>query len=217
MCDELEQRVAAFTAAAKGSTNHANVDALAAELRLRMQTHPQERPRLGGALGRLLTTLKAPPPQQLDWLELGGGRLAIGHRPKLKDLPALRRDGVSHIWTLLAASEGAATIEAATLSAGLLWIWLPMANGDPPAEDRRHEFSSLFGQVREVLAAGGSVYLHCAAGIHRTGMIAFALLRYLGQAHDTALGSLLKLRAITANGVGERRLTWGDPFGGAPA
>ena len=48
-------------------------------------------------------------------------------------------------------------------------------------------------------------------------MIAFALLRYLGQAHDTALGSLLKLRAITANGVGERRLTWGDPFGGAPA
>jgi protein tyrosine/serine phosphatase len=55
-------------------------------------------------------------------------------------------------------------------------------------------------------------YIHCSAGIHRTGMITYGLLRYLGKDKNDAKQTLLNLREVTANQVGEERLTWADQF-----
>jgi protein tyrosine/serine phosphatase len=54
--------------------------------------------------------------------------------------------------------------------------------------------------------------IHCSAGIHRTGMIANALLRSLGLTADEAKAGLLTMRQVTHDGVGEHRLAWGEQF-----
>ena len=48
------------------------------------------------------------------------------------------------------------------------------------------------------------VLLHCAAGIHRTGMMCYALLRLSGLAPTQASMALNLIRQVTAQGVGER-------------
>jgi protein-tyrosine phosphatase len=52
--------------------------------------------------------------------------------------------------------------------------------------------------------------IHCSAGIHRTGMVAYALLRRRGLSRDDALGVLGEARRHTREGVQERHLRWGD-------
>lgn len=125
---------------------------------------------------------------------------------------ALAEEGVTHLVTLLSAREGAAGIGEAVGAAGLGWLWLPLENADPPAEARDSEIRAAFDQVRGLLGSGARVLIHCSAGIHRTGLIGYALLRYLGQSADQARDTLRALRDVTAEGVGGPRLGWGDRF-----
>jgi protein-tyrosine phosphatase len=147
---------------------------------------------------------------------VGGGRLALTHRPKLKNLPALQALGVTHLVTLLAEREGARQIGDAAIAAGLAWIWIPLDGGDVPSEAKTAELRAVLGRLKDIVAAGGQIVVHCSAGIHRTGMFGYALLRQLGLAADEARGKLAELRSVTAEGVGDDRLAWGDSLVDAP-
>ncbi|HVK78548.1 MAG TPA: tyrosine-protein phosphatase [Kofleriaceae bacterium] len=146
----------------------------------------------------------------LTWLSVATGRLAIGHRPKVAALPGLGADGCTHVVTLLAEREGAAAVGAAVRAAGLGWIWWPLANGDPLPRARDGEARAFLASLLAVLTDGSGVYVHCAAGIHRTGMLAYALLRQAGLDAGAARAALRRLRAVTADGVKDVRLAWGD-------
>jgi protein-tyrosine phosphatase len=149
-------------------------------------------------------------------VSVGGGALALTHRPKLKTLPALRALGVTHLVTLLAEREGARQIGDAAVAAGLTWIWTPLDGGDVPLEARTVELRAVLARLTSVITGGGQVVVHCSAGIHRTGMFGYALLRQLGLAAGEARAKLAELRGVTAEGVGDDRLAWGDSLAGAP-
>jgi hypothetical protein len=100
----------------------------------------------------------------LRLVSVGGGAAALTHRPKLKALPAMRAAGVTHLVTLLSASEGAPAVGAAARAAGL-------------------------AALSNLIAAGAHVAVHCSAGIHRTGMFGYALLRTCGLAHGAGQSS----------------------------
>jgi len=151
-----------------------------------------------------------------SWVSVGQGRLAIGHRPKLKALPRLKEAGCTHLLTLLGEREGAMTIGLAAQSAHIEWLWLPLDNGDPPLEVREPEVRTMLERLELLLDCNSSIVVHCSAGIHRTGMITYALLRQLGLSREQAMQKLSELRPVTAEGVGEARLQWGDRFGGEP-
>jgi protein-tyrosine phosphatase len=141
---------------------------------------------------------------------VGAGALALTHRPKLKDFPALRAEGVTHVITLLAENEGARQLGEAATRAGLGWIWVPFHGGAVPDAARTDELRQVFRELRELVAAGHSLLVHCSAGIHRTGMFGYALLRQLGLGAEAARAKLMELRQVTAEGVGPDRLAWGD-------
>jgi protein-tyrosine phosphatase len=151
--------------------------------------------------------------EELHLIAAGGGRLGVGHRPKVKALAGLRAAGVTHLATLLSEAEEAKRLGAAAAAAGLVWLWLPLPNGDPPPEARRYEIREALSRWGGLLASGAGLYLHCSAGIHRTGMIAYALLRSLGRSAEEARRDIAEMRPLTAAGVGEARLSWGDQFG----
>jgi len=142
------------------------------------------------------------------WIAIGGGALAIGHRPKIKDLP---RMNATHVLTLFSEREGAREIERAVVAAGLVWMWLPLSNGDPHAADE-DATRAMLKQVRQALLAGARIFIHCSAGIHRTGMITTAILRSLGHDREEAASLVRELRDVTADGVGASRVAWTDRF-----
>jgi protein-tyrosine phosphatase len=143
-------------------------------------------------------------------IQLGSGALALTHRPKARDLPALRAEGVTHVVTLLAANEGAEQIGEAAQRAALEWIWLPFVGATVPDLARDDELREALRRVCELIHAGNQVVVHCSAGIHRTGMVGYALLRQFGLDTAAARARLAELRTITAEGVGDERLAWGD-------
>lgn len=149
----------------------------------------------------------------LNWVDIHGGRLSIGHRPSSKLLGDIQLQYGSYIITLLSEKEGARIIEKQTKTVGLKWLWFPMNSALPPDEERLPEVKALFFDITVALENHESVYIHCSAGIHRTGMISYGLLRYIGFDSKEALDYLIKLRNETGEGVGKERLAWGDYFG----
>ena len=143
-------------------------------------------------------------------IQVGSGALALTHRPKLKALPSLRTAGATHLVTLLAENEGATQIGAAAERAGLTWIWIPLVGASVPDPARDDELRQACRELCELIAAGGHLVVHCSAGIHRTGMFGYALLRQCGLDQEAARAKLAELRQVTADGVGPDRLAWGD-------
>lgn len=154
----------------------------------------------------------ARPEPGLQWVDVAGGRLSVGPRPKVKALATMREAGVTHLVTLLSEGEGARDLGAAAQAAGLAWQWLPLRNGDPPAPTAEPAIAAALDTWVALLARGAALYIHCAAGIHRTGMLTHALLRRAGHSPAAARDLLTRLRQLTAAEAGAHRLAWGDRF-----
>lgn len=150
---------------------------------------------------------------EVNPLPLGNGRLCIGHRPGKALLPALREAGVTHVVTLLGPDEGAEALIDRVEEAGFASRWLPLAGARPVDEpDRIVEIAGFYDDLASLLERGNTLYLHCSAGIHRTGMIGYGLLRHVGIPTEAAKDLLGRLRPVTLAGVTDARLDWGEQF-----
>ena len=136
------------------------------------------------------------------------GALAIGHRPPLRAFKRMRDAGFTHIATILSPSEDPQAIGAAAQDAGLEWKWIAIGSTkNLPARDKPEIRESL-RSLAAILDRGGRIYLHCSAGIHRTGMIAAALLFHLGHSEVDVREALRSLRHVTAQDMGDERFAW---------
>jgi len=195
--------------------SHANsktLQDLCSRIKNAMSHSKEARRSLGPLLAGLLKRSNSQTIPPLQWTIVLQGRLVIGHRPKIKAIPHLKQSGATHLLTLLSESEGGEEIGRVARQAGIHWLWLPLTSGDPPEEKRLSEILSLFQQMQTILECRGGVFVHCSAGIHRTGMITFAFLRYLGFSESNAFDILARLRPETSSGVGAERIEWGNRF-----
>jgi protein-tyrosine phosphatase len=152
----------------------------------------------------------------MDWpagitpVPLGAGALALTHRPKVKLLPAMAAAGATHLVTLLSKREGALAVGSAAEAAGLGWIWVDLPNGQQPSPATSPGVVTALTTLAPLVTGGATAVVHCSAGIHRTGMFAYALLRTAGLDLDEAAATLRRLRTVTAEGVGDQRLEWAE-------
>lgn len=139
------------------------------------------------------------------------GRLALWHRPKLRAIPYLQAAGCDRVVTLLSEREGAREIGLAIEAVELAWSWIPLSSGRPPegapAQRARHGIAEL----SERLDAGEAILIHCSAGMHRTGMLAYALLRRRGVAQEAALQRIAAMRPVARSALTPAHLAWGEP------
>jgi protein-tyrosine phosphatase len=143
---------------------------------------------------------------------INNGNIAIGHRPKLKAISSLKNVGITHVLTLLSAREDADSINKACQKAKLAWLHFPLPSADLISNNEINTVIDLYKQLHDILSSGGSIYIHCSAGIHRTGMITYGFLRFMGIPQNDAEAILQKLRLQTHKDLGEERLKWGDQF-----
>lgn len=150
-----------------------------------------------------------------NWVKIGNGFLKIGHKPFGKKVSAqsLINDKTGMVLTILSEKEGAVLIGEQCKLIGIDWVWLPLPNGNIPPNKIKQEIIASYELVKEKLSDGKRIYIHCSAGIHRTGMITHGLLQFLGYDNQQALELLSQLRPLTGSAVGEDRLAWGRQFG----
>ncbi|ELR23540.1 ADPribosylation/crystallin J1, putative [Acanthamoeba castellanii str. Neff] len=124
--------------------------------------------------------------------------------------------GITHVVTLLndqSEEKKARVVERQAKKQGAEWIWLPLQGASPPPPEDFARILAAMRQLREALAKEDTgVLVHCSAGLHRTGMIANALLRFIGHDEAGALEVLRQSREKTASGVGKHRVAWADTF-----
>jgi protein-tyrosine phosphatase len=90
------------------------------------------------------------------------------------------------------------------------WIWLPVPNGKYPDANVRHLLLEAMPKLSGLLDHGNSLLIHCSAGIHRTGMVAYGLLRWRGLDRSQAMQLIDSMRRETAEGMMVKRMRWGD-------
>jgi protein-tyrosine phosphatase len=117
-------------------------------------------------------------------------RLWRGGAPGPDGYESLRAAGVTTIVDLRAEPDAAAR-DAQIESLGMRVVHLPIRDGQTPTDAQVAEFAREVGDTDE----GGLVFVHCGAGVGRTGSIVAAYLVRSGQATG--------LQAVAANlGVG---------------
>jgi protein-tyrosine phosphatase len=146
----------------------------------------------------------------LQWVAVGPGRLALAHRPKLKDIVKLPGLGCQRVVTIQSGNEGALQVGRAVQQAGIAWTWIPVGHGKFPEDEADRLLRRALPELTERLEAGESILVHCSAGIHRTGMLVFALLRWRGASETEALELIAALRPETRAGLREEHLAWGN-------
>ena len=137
--------------------------------------------------------------------------IIIGPRPGKKSLARLQELQLTHVCSLLHGHETPQAIRVIAEKIGCAWIWLPIAGGyldTLRAVDLPTHVIAL--DTATSRTSQPRIYLHCSAGIHRTGFFAYVLLRILGRNQADAFSELQIMRPVTAEQVGADRIALAD-------
>lgn len=133
-------------------------------------------------------------------------QILIGPRPGKKSKKSIEDMGTTHILTLLCEKEDACSIAKISKQIGAKWMHFPIEGGKLETLEKI-DLEGLFDYLELYqLNAQSRVYVHCSAGIHRTGFVVYLLLRRQGHSDESAKLEMTKIRQVTADQVGDERL-----------
>lgn len=121
----------------------------------------------------------------------GPGRIFAGPRPSLpfaETAAALREAGVSTIACLLERGGMPPALGQAYAAAGLELLAFPIADMGVP--ESAAAFRAFLRDLRARVESGESVYLHCFAGLGRTGLALACLLVMAGEPAASAVATV---------------------------
>jgi len=137
--------------------------------------------------------------QKATWFD--NEPLTLGPRPKLKNIKNLPHQV---IFTLLNPEEDPREdIKRAVLNAGKAWVHAPLDARGQSTSDWEYWLDAAIA-LKKVLDAGATVYLHCAAGIHRTGCLAYLYFRRDGYGTHESKRRVFKLRPVIEEQIGDK-------------
>ena len=113
-----------------------------------------------------------------EWGCVGSGRLGACGAPGAKTMRGLREAGVTHLVTLLRHDEPAYDlIEKGCAEFGIAWVHQPLCGreclcpADGVVTGATHATLAATKEYAALVQDGASVLIHCAAGMHRTGIM----------------------------------------------
>ncbi|MCB9640393.1 MAG: tyrosine-protein phosphatase [Myxococcales bacterium] len=135
----------------------------------------------------------------------GSAKLGLTHIPGMppgnrdEDLDALEAIGVTHIFCFvegeelgwLEPEETIAERTHAVSQRGIRFFHRPIVDYEAPALEQAR---NIVQEIQEALTQGGTVILHCWAGLGRAGTLTACLLTALGEEPDQAIESVRAFR-----------------------
>lgn len=118
------------------------------------------------------------------------------HRDLSVDMAAIRLFGTSLLVTLMEASEldqanvPADVMRAAAEQLGIAWMHLPIVDFQAPSRTFEDVWPRHSAAIRELLANGQNIVLHCRGGRGRSGMMAARLLVDFGFPPEKAIAAV---------------------------
>lgn len=105
--------------------------------------------------------------------------LSLGPRPKVRSLSAMQINGVATIVTLLRPVEGSEEFCNHVRLAGMKSVNIPLSTLEGALSPLDQWENARF-EVSWEIRANRQVYMHCAAGIHRTSIVALMVAEDIG-------------------------------------
>jgi len=144
------------------------------------------------------------------------GSIGLFHGPKKGGFPfSFEKKGIKLVVTLLNNSAEERTAHLVRDQAEreeIPWLWLHLKGAALPLKEDFPRILEAMEKMKETLETGGGVFIHCSAGLHRTGLIGNCLLRFIGLDRAAALEVIAASREKTARLVGDHRLEWAESF-----
>jgi len=145
-----------------------------------------------------------------NWVEVGNGKLTLWHFLGKESVAPIQAFGVTRVVTLLTEDQGAFQIRDQIEPLGIAWTWLPIRRGKFLSNDEQQHLRAALPELSGYLDNGEAILIHCSAGIHRTGLVAFALLRWRGYDQADALKMIEQMRLHTREGIQSKHLRFGN-------
>jgi len=141
-------------------------------------------------------------PGTLGWVPLIRGSLALAGAPNEEAARRWAREGANVVVSLLRDDEPRCdSARKACEDAGMRWEHCPLSGKRgvtaPTSHEDRGSLARVLELLPELLGAGESVVVHCAAGMHRTGAVAFCVVRRCGFSTEQALAAVERMRPVT--------------------
>ena len=130
-------------------------------------------------------------------------------RPKVRNL-ALYKDNhkINYILSILNPKEKPEEIRDECLRLGIDWVNLNLKGAKVGNLESNVDMiaDSLINTYNHLLKNDTVLLIHCAAGLHRTGVSTYCLIRMNGENQENAMEILGKIRLKTKQEVGEKRI-----------
>lgn len=170
--------------------------------------------------------LSAPGPLHIDSVAFGNGALlGMSHCPGRQRLDAWPRDlaqdlatvqawGASTLLSLVEFHEfarlGVPGFAEAMSHSAMVWLQVPVADMHTPDRGTLAAWRQCRPALRDALARGDKVLVHCAAGLGRTGMLVARLLVDSGLHADDAIARVRAARPGTIETEAQARFVATD-------
>lgn len=144
---------------------------------------------------------------ELRWARVRNGWMACAGAPSGERQASWQIEGVTAVVNLQHDEERIRSWEGTGVDV-LRAPLLGKTSVFQPSEDDLRSLRLLAARVPELLDGGHAVVIHCAAGMHRTGAVAYWTLRQSGFNAEDALNLIAELRPHTHRGLTERSKKW---------
>jgi hypothetical protein len=140
---------------------------------------------------------------QLGWIQVGKGHLACAGAPGLAAFQNWRREGATCVVSLLREDEPAfKNARDGCKQCGFRWEHTPLAGKRSctalvSTPDDLCSWSNIRDLFPQLFDDGERIVIHCAAGMHRTGSVAFCTLRGNGFSIEDSLKAIEACRPVT--------------------
>lgn len=133
-----------------------------------------------------------------------GGALALSERPKIKETHKLKAGSCTHVVTILAErGEKARLLGKEVQQQSMTWHWLKISKITALTHKETSDFKTAINETLLKLKQKEHILVHCSAGLHRTGIFAYVLLRRSGLTHIESLHFISHMKPETANALME--------------
>ena len=147
-----------------------------------------------------------------------GSKISCHGRPKESDIKRLKEEfKVNYILTIQHEKENPKIIEKYTKDLGdIYWHNLPLTGANMAVFMNKNVQKMIIDNILFLINYMKNnkivLFMHCAAGIHRTGTILYTILRLSGESIESSMEAIKFIRIDTFRKCGDNRIKYAEEF-----